>query len=235
VFKKILKVTISVFFWLIVGAAVVIGASKLYAELYARTRLYTPADAPTRRVAVVFGAGLSRNGIPSPILQDRVKAAADLYFAGKVEKIMMSGDNRFLDYNEPGAMLNFALDLGVPQKDIVLDYAGRRTYDTCYRAKSIFGLSDVLLVTQRYHLPRAILTCNALGLKSVGVIADQRNYRSPAKEYWEIREVGATFAALWDVWVARPLPVLGNPEPIFTTDENNIDAFNYVGTHIAHK
>jgi len=214
---------------------VLVGASKLYAELYTRSRLYTPAAAPTKRVAIVFGAGLRRDGTPSPILQDRVKAAADLYFAGKVEKILMSGDNRFLDYNEPGAMLNFALDLGVPQKDIVLDYAGRRTYDTCYRAKSIFGVNDALLVTQRYHLPRAVLTCNALGLKSAGVIADQRDYRSPAKEYWAVREVAATIVALWDVWIAKPLPVLGNPEPIFTTYDNNDNAQSYIGTHIAHK
>ena len=213
----------------------VVGASKLYAELYARSRLFTPADAPTKRVAIVFGAGLRRDGTPSPILQDRVKAAANLYFSGKVEKILMSGDNRFLDYNEPGAMLNFALDLGVPKKDIVLDYAGRRTYDTCYRAKSIFGVSDALLVTQRYHLPRAVLTCNALGLKSLGVIADQRDYHSPIKEYWEMREAGATIVALWDVWIAKPLPVLGKPEPIFTTYENILDVQSYIGTHIAHK
>ena len=213
----------------------VVGASKLYAEIYARSRLYIPADAPTKRVAIVFGAGLRRDGTPSPILQDRVKAAADLYFSGKVEKILMSGDNRFLYYNEPGAMLNFALDLGVPKKDIVLDYAGRRTYDTCYRAKSIFGVSDALLVTQRYHLPRAVLTCNALGLKSLGVIADQRNYHSPSKEYWELREVGATIVALWEVWIAKPLPVLGKPEPIFTTYENNYGLQSYFGTHIAHK
>jgi SanA protein len=235
VFKKILKMTIQVIIWLLVGAAVAVGASKLYAELYARSRLYTPASAPTKRVAIVFGAGLRRDGSPSPILQDRVKAAADLYFSGKVEKILMSGDNSFLDYNEPGAMLNFALDLGVPQEDIVLDYAGRRTYDTCYRAKSIFGVSDALLVTQRYHLPRAIFTCNALGLKSVGVIADQRDYHSPTKEYWEVREIGATIVAIWEVWITRPLPVLGDPEPIFTTQENNLDAQSYIGTHIAHK
>ncbi len=202
----------------------VVGASKLYAELYARSRLYTPDQAPIKRVAIVFGAGLSRDGTPSPILKDRVKVAADLYFSGKVEKILMSGDNRFLDYNEPGAMHKFALDLGVPEKDIVLDYAGRRTYDTCYRAKSIFGVNDALLVTQRYHLPRAIFTCNALGLKSVGVIADQGGYHSPAKEYWEVREYGATIVALWEVWITRPLPVLGNPEPIFTTQEHNLDA-----------
>jgi SanA protein len=109
-------------------------------------------------------------------------------------------------------MLNFALKLGVPRAAIVLDYAGRRTYDTCYRAKAIFGVTEAILVTQAFHLPRAVFTCNALGLPSVGVIADRRPYVGPA----DIREYPASLVALWDVWVSRPLPVLGDPEPIFS-------------------
>ena len=180
-------------------------------NLYANPRMYSPTQAPESRVAIVFGAGLQRDGTPSPVLRDRVTTAVDLYFAGKVEKILMSGDNRFVDYNEPGAMLNYALDLGVPREDIVLDYAGRRTYDTCYRAQAIFGVTDAVLVTQAFHLPRAVFTCNALGLSSQGVIADRRRYINGAN----IREIPAVAVALWDVWIGHPLPVLGNPEPIF--------------------
>ena len=114
---------------------------------------------PAAPAAIVFGAGLWRDGSPSPVLQDRVATAADLYFSGKVKKILMSGDNRFIYYNEPGAMKKFALSLGVPEEDIVLDYAGRRTYDTCYRARAIFGLKEAILVTQSFHLPRALILC----------------------------------------------------------------------------
>ncbi len=101
--------------------------------------------------------------LPPRYLQDRVQTAANLYFAGKVEKLLMSGDNRFVDYNEPAVMRKVALSLGVPEEAIVLDYAGRRTYDTCYRAKAIFGVTEAILVTQAFHLPRAIYLCNRLG------------------------------------------------------------------------
>jgi len=223
---------------LMVSAVLVFGLSRLFTELYSNSRLYLPANAPKSRIAIVFGAGLTGAGIPSPVLKDRVTTAANLYFAGKVQKILMSGDNRFLDYNEPGAMLDYALKLGVPRQDIVLDFAGRRTYDTCYRARAIFGVTEALLVTQRFHLPRALFTCNFLGIKGVGVIADLRPYNSRSMSYWNVREVGATFVALWDVWVARPLPVLGNPEPIFPTQSNldqNKNINGQSGTNIAQK
>jgi SanA protein len=206
--------------YLLILAVLVFGLSRLFTELYSNSRLSLPANAPASQVAIVFGAGLSRDGSPSPVLKDRVATAAELYFSGKVKKILMSGDNRFLDYNEPGAMLDYALELGVPREDIVLDYAGRRTYDTCYRARAIFGVTDALLVTQRFHLPRAVFTCNFLGIKGYGVIADLRPYNTRSLDYWNVREVGATVVALWDVWITRPLPVLGNPEPIFPAQGN---------------
>ncbi len=175
----------------------------------------TVDQVPARRVALVLGAGLWRDGSPTPVLQDRVATAADLYFAGKVEKLLLSGDNRFLYYNEPEAMRQYALGLGVPDQALVLDYAGRRTYDSCYRARAIFEVSKVVVVTQRFHLPRAVYTCRALGLDAVGVAADRRPYRSGPYLYWVLRELFATVRALIDVHLTHPLPVLGKPEPIF--------------------
>lgn len=180
-----------------------------------RKLVYSVERAPAKRVAIVFGAGLWRDGSPTPVLRDRVAAAAQLYLAGKVEKLLMSGDNRFEDYNEPAAMKAYALQLGVPDKDIVLDYAGRRTYDTCYRAREIFAVREAILVTQSFHLPRALYTCNALGTPAIGVPADQYPYRKRSLVYWNLRELVATMVALWEVHISRPLPVLGNPEPIF--------------------
>jgi vancomycin permeability regulator SanA len=112
-------------------------------------------------------------------------------------------------------MRQVALSLGVPEKAIVLDYAGRRTYDTCYRAKAIFGLKDAILVTQAFHLPRAIFLCNRLGVDSVGVKTDQGVYRKSARLYWNLRELPAALVALWEVYLSHPVPVLGDPEPIF--------------------
>ena len=189
--------------------------SRLVTGLYAHPRTYTPAAVPARRVAIVFGAGLRRDGTATSVLQDRVTVAARLFFAGKVEKLLMSGDNRFLDYNEPGAMRQVALSLGVPAEAIVLDYAGRRTYDTCYRAASIFGVADAILVTQSFHLPRALYECNHLGVRAVGVASDLTRYRRFITAYWDLRELFATSAALWDVHIAHPIPVLGDKETIF--------------------
>ena len=200
---------------LIIMGVLLLGISRLATGVYAHSKTYAAAEVPTRPVAIVFGAGLWRNGTATPVLQDRVQTAANLYFAGKVKKLLMSGDNRFVDYNEPAVMRQLALSLGVPDGAIVLDYAGRRTYDTCYRAKAIFGVNEAILVTQAFHLPRAIYLCDHLGVDSVGVDADLRIYPKSSLLYWNARELLATVAALWDFNIGHPVPVLGDKEPIF--------------------
>ena len=191
------------------------GLPRLITAVYAGVRIYPAASVPQKKIAIVFGAGLQRDGSPTPILQDRVETAAELYFNGKVEKILMSGDNRFTYYNEPGAMRDYALKLGVPDKAIVMDYAGRRTYDTCYRAGAIFGIQEAVLVTQSFHLPRALITCNLLGVKAIGVASDQRLHTFNHLVFWNLRELPATLTAFWDLLIAHPQPVLGKKEPIF--------------------
>lgn len=188
---------------------------RLITGVYARSHIINIEKVQPSPVAIVFGAGLWRDGTPTPVLRDRVETAAELYFAGKVEKLLMSGDNSRQDYNEPQAMRDYAISLGVPDAVIALDYAGRRTYDTCYRARDIFGIRSAILVTQSFHLPRAIYTCNALGIKATGVPADQLDYRKGSLAYWNLREIPASLVALWEVHISKPLPVLGDPEPIF--------------------
>jgi SanA protein len=202
---------------LLLGTAILF-FPRLVVSTYARRLTYSTDSVPARRVAIVFGAGLWRDGRPTPVLYDRVAVASQLYFAGKVEKLLLSGDNRFVYYNEPAAMREAALELGVPDEAIVLDYAGRRTYDTCYRALHIFGVHEAVLVTQNFHLPRALYTCNLLGLPSIGVPADRRQYQRRSILYWSLREIPATLVALWEVHISQPLPVLGKPEPIFPTE-----------------
>jgi SanA protein len=199
---------------LIIGV-LILGLSRTITGLQAISRLYDVQNAPQKPVAIVFGAGLTRDGRPTSVLRDRVETAAELYFTGKVKKILMSGDNRFSDYNEPGAMRAYALSLGVPDQAIVLDYAGRRSYDTCYRAKAIFGVQQALLVTQNFHLPRALYLCNALGIQADGVSADLHPYRDSVQFIWNLRELPASLTAILDVHIRHPIPVLGKPEPIF--------------------
>ncbi len=195
---------------------------RVTTKLHAWTRTQSVDQVSKHGVAIIFGAGLWRDGSPTPVLRDRVATGVDLYFAGKAEKLLMSGDNRFEDYNEPAAMRDYAISLGVPDDAIVLDYAGRRTYDTCYRAREIFELDSAILVTQGFHLPRALYTCNALGVAAVGVEADQRIYRRRSLAFWHTRETIATLVAMLEVHVLHPLPVLGEPEPIFTDNLNEI-------------
>jgi SanA protein len=188
---------------------------RILTWLYALSRTYSVEEVPTERVAIVFGAGLRRDGTPTTVLKDRVETAARLYQEGKVEKILMSGDNRIVTYNEPEAMRQYAHSLGVPDEAITLDYAGRRTYDTCYRAREIFEVGSAIVVTQDFHLARAIFTCNALGVEAVGVQANDYYYLKRSRLYWNIREQFATVTAFWDVYFKRPIPVLGEPEPMF--------------------
>ncbi|NPA27008.1 MAG: hypothetical protein GXO36_05385 [Chloroflexi bacterium] len=191
-------------------------AAWVHGEIYAasRGRIVPLDEAPPRPVAVVFGAAVYAGGRPSPILEDRVRTAVDLYHAGKVKKLLMSGDNRTVHYNEPAAMIALARSLGVPDEALAADYAGRRTYDTCWRAKNIFGLDEVILVTQRFHLPRAIYLCRAVGLDPIGVPADRRTYRGL---WWfgGAREFLARLRAWWDVHVWPPPVVGGEPIPLF--------------------
>jgi SanA protein len=206
--------------WIFIGMGLTIGISiflllwpRLVDKYYQRF-IYTQDDVPAERVVIVFGARVYSNGRLSAMLQDRVETAVQLYHAGRVQKILMSGDNRFEDYDEPGRMMDYAMSRGVPAEDIQPDYAGRRTYDTCYRAKAIFQLDSAVLVTQDFHLPRALFTCRNLGVEAVGVSADLRTYHPMSMRWSTAREFLATVRALVDVARRKPAPVLGAPIPI---------------------
>ncbi len=199
----------------LIGGFLLVAGLRVSMLLIGRSKMYTPENVPTAPVALVLGAGLNRDGSPGVVLQDRVRQAAALYFDGKVQKLLMSGDNSSIHYDEPTAMRNYAISLGVPDKDIVLDYAGRRTYDSCYRASVIFGVEKVIVVTQNYHLHRAIVLCQAMEIETFGVAADESNYPRSRYIMWRFREVLASIAAFYDIWIRHPQPILGEPEPIF--------------------
>ena len=200
---------------LLLGIAVLLApvALRAWVEQQTADQVYTNAlDAPSSPTAIVLGAGYSPGGRLSSALADRMDTAIDLYEAGRVNKLLLTGDNRFEDYNEPAAMAAYAEARGVPPEDLVLDYAGRRTYDSCYRANAIFGVERAILVTQAFHLPRALYTCDRLGLEVVGVVADRRPYFRAT--WYELREVFALTRAWLDLNLFRPVPVLGEPIPV---------------------
>ena len=209
IFRKFIK-----FLTFLVSSGVfILLLSRLITTLYASPLIYSKNEVPSAPVAVVFGAGLRRDGTPTSVLRDRVDTAVQLYNSGKVDKLLLSGDSRFDGYNEPAAMKNYAVNLGVPEADIILDLAGQRTYDTCYRAAKIFGVEQAVLVTQGFHLPRALYTCRLLGLHAFGVTAEGYHYRRISVIIWNIRELLATFTALWDVHIIHPTPILEELKP----------------------
>ncbi len=219
VVQKLLKVLLVV----VLLALITPLALRGYSALRYRSSIYTVENVPPRRVAIIFGARVYPSGRLSAMLADRVAAGADLYHAGKVDVLLMTGDNSTQDYNEPEAMRRQAVELGVPEEAIVLDYAGRRTYDSCYRARDIFGVRSAILVTQSFHLDRALMICNGLGVEAVGVAADYQRpwgYSRASLTYSTLREFPATLAALLDL-IRRPTPILGEPLPIFP-DESRI-------------
>ena len=133
----------------------------------------TAAAAPAAPVAIVFGAGLAQGQVPSRILAERLDAAIALYRAGKVPRLLLSGDNSDRYHDETGAMTKYARAQGIPESDLIADDFGVSTYDTCWRARHVFGVERAVLVTQRFHLPRALFLANALGVDAEGVAADR--------------------------------------------------------------
>ena len=213
--KKFSRILFHSVIYIVLAGFLLTGLMRAGMLLFASPKTFLPGEVPEAPVALVLGAGLNRDGTAGVVLRDRVEKAAELYFAGKVEKLLMSGDNSTQYYDEPGAMRDHALSLGVPDEDIVLDFAGRRTYDSCYRAREIFGVEDLVVVTQAFHLPRAIFLCNAFDIEVSGVPADDANYHLSSYTYWWAREILASVYAYWDVLIAHPTPILGDPEPIF--------------------
>lgn len=198
---------------LAIGALVVAGALVGYvAQSTSGYRYADIAGAPHAPVAIVFGAGVRQDGTLSPMLADRVTTAVQLYQAGTIQKILMTGDNSRVDYDEVTAMRRYAVARGVPVGDITLDYAGFSTYDSCYRAQAIFGVTRALLVTQGYHLPRAVYTCRQLGLDAEGVgTPDWQRYPPRIMGPYVAREALAILKGLWQLHITRPQPTFLGP------------------------
>lgn len=197
--------------WLSFAIALIVIPLALRAYVYVTTKKFRhrdPEKVPKTPVAIVFGAGVWADGTPTPMLADRLTGAVALYQRGKVKKLLMSGDRSGHDYDEVTAMQSYAESLGVPRADIILDYAGFNTYETCRRAKEIFGITQAVFVTQNFHLPRAVYIGRAMGIQGNGLgTPDWGRYGIHSISYHTLREIVATAKALWQVHLTPPRPI----------------------------
>ena len=161
--------------------------------------------------AVILGAGV-REEKPTPMLRDRLLVGIDLYKSGAVKKLIMSGDHGSADYDEVNIMKSFAVENGIPDSDIFMDHAGFSTYETIYRAREIFEADNIIIVSQKYHLYRALYIAEKLGIKSVGVSADLDTYRGQTKR--DLREILARDKDFFKC-IFKPKPTyLGDKIPV---------------------
>ena len=167
------------------------------------------SDVPQTDVAIVLGASVYR-GEPSPVLAARADEAVQLYEAGKVKKILVSGDNGALNHNEVDPVKNYLLQSGIPGQDIFLDHAGFDTYDSMYRARAVFGVGSATIVTQDFHMPRALFIARSLGINAYGLAADEGGNLF----YDYAREIPASWKALVDIALRREPKYLGPQIPL---------------------
>ncbi len=155
----------------------VVAAANAVVVLDARGEAADSLDAvPHAQAALVLGAQVKPDGTPSAMLADRIAAAAELYRAGKVDKLLLSGDHGRWAYDEVGTMRRALLARGIPARDLFTDHAGFDTWDSAQRARRVFGVESAIVVTQRFHLARALYAAHRAGLRATGYAADRRDY-----------------------------------------------------------
>jgi len=189
-------------------------------------RILLPEDAAKLEnvdCILVLGCLVKDNGVPSDMLADRLRRSVELYDMGAALKLLMSGDHGREDYDEVVAMKHYAVDAGVASSDVFMDHAGFSTYESVYRAKEIFQGKKILIVSQKYHLYRALYVAQELGLDAYGVSADYRNYRNQISR--DLREVlarvkdaGTAILKPKPTFMGDVIPVSGNGD--LTNDEN---------------
>ena len=199
--------------WIVGGAVLALaGLPVLLVQGVGQSEVRAADDVPTTPVALVLGAGLKPDGTPSVYLTRRLDAARDLYERGVVDVVLVSGDNGTVQHDEPTAMLDWLVDHGVPADRVVRDHAGFDTHDSCVRAHDVFGVRDAVVVTQDYHVCRALFSCTAAGISVTGVGVSSVSVRPVQAVVWRAREVPASWRAAWDAVTGRSPVYDGPPE-----------------------
>lgn len=203
--KKYLKITL---YLAIIGLVAIITVNYYVKSSTKKNIYYSIKKFPKNDVGIIFGAGINGDQ-PSKYLKDRLDAGIALYKANRINKILLSGDNGRDEYDELTVMKNYCYKHGVDTTKIFIDYAGFDTYSTMYRAKHIFNIKKATLISQEYHLNRAIYIGQKLGIKSVGYSANNGEYLG--YKYVTFREYGSIFKSFFDVLRNREPRFLGNP------------------------
>ncbi|WP_373291345.1 SanA/YdcF family protein [Pilimelia anulata] len=194
------------------AVAAAVGGSVAWIRHAADGRVYDAAAVPAAPVALVLGAQVNPDGSPSGFLAARLAVAADLYARGRVGAVLVSGDHGGWAYDEPGAMAWWLTSRGVPADRVVQDHAGFDTYDSCQRASRVFGVRSAVVVTQSFHLERAVALCAHAGIEATGV-GDDTARQYPRQWRWgAMREYGAAVKAAADVLSGRDPIFLGPRE-----------------------
>lgn len=202
--KILRRIVVSV---IIVGTAT--GLLCCAVVLSHRSQIVSVDSVASAPIAIIFGAKVKDDGTPSDILRDRLLTGIDLYDRRIVTKLLLSGDDGQIAYDEVNAMRVFVIDHGVAPSDVFLDHAGFDTFDSVVRASKVFGITKAILVTQNYHLPRALYLASAFGISAQGVSADRQTYRGILR--YESRELLADVKAVFDVVFHVSPKYLGDP------------------------
>lgn len=190
-------------------------AVNVYVERTGTKYILDQSTVPTADAILVLGAYVYPDGTTSSMLTDRLTVGYELYKEGKAPKIVVSGDHGRKDYDEVNAMKSFLKEKGVPSQDIFMDHAGFSTYESVYRARDIFQIYKVIIVTQDYHLMRAVFSARELGLEAYGIPSDRHDYGQAMKMY-RLREIAARNKDFLWAKLLKPKPTfLGNTIPVF--------------------
>ena len=216
--RRLLKIgAISAGCLLLTGALAVFGVDAYVAQTGAR-QILSPAEAEKLTdvdCILVLGCYVNENGVPSDMLADRLRRGVELQKAGVSSKLLMSGDHGREEYNEVEAMKQYAIDAGVASEDVFMDHAGFSTSESMYRAKEVFCAKKIVIVTQEYHLKRAIYAARALGLDAYGVAADYHRYRDQfprdcREVLARVKDFGTAVFRPEPTFLGEPIPVSGN-------------------------
>ena len=208
--RKIKKLVIALLCLALLGVGAVFGVNGYVKHVGGAAILTAEQAAELDGIdcIIVLGCQVKANGVPSDMLRDRLTRGIELYTLGAAPKLLMSGDHGRVEYDEVGTMKQYAIDAGIPSADIFKDHAGFSTYETVYRAKEVFDARRVIIVTQEYHLYRALYIAEKLGLEAYGVASDYHTYVGQSmREGREILARCKDFAI--SVW---------KPEPTFLGD-----------------
>lgn len=201
----------------VLGAGVVFGVNA-YVVNSTRDQLLTPGNAALLKdvdCIIVLGCKVKSNGTPSDMLEDRLRRGVELFHAGAAPKLLMSGDHGTMTYNEVQSMKQYAMDRDIASADIFMDHAGFSTYESIYRARDVFQAKKIIIVSQEYHLYRAIYIAEALGMEAYGVHSDYRNYAGQAAmDFREILARNKDFMTSIfkpkPTYLGKAIPIWGN-------------------------